>query len=147
MGTTASRALFSPPNVKTSTETLADFKAKDIDGNEVELSKYKGNVVLMVNVAFPCNQFGGQEPGSNADVKAFAQSKGAEYPLFAKIDVNGPDAHPLWKWAKECKGSLPTSDIKWNFGKFLLDKDGKVYERYAPTSSPMSIEGDIKKLL
>lgn len=97
--------------------------------------------------AFPCNQFGGQEPGSNADVKAFAQSKGAEYPLFAKIDVNGPNAHPLWKWAKECKGSMPTSDIKWNFGKFLLDKDGKVYERYAPTSSPMSIEGDIKKLL
>jgi len=108
-------------------------------------SKYKGQNFEIL--AFPCNQFGGQEPGSNAEIKAFATNKGAEYPLFSKIDVNGPNAHPLWKWAKDCKSSFPSSDIKWNFGKFLLDKDGHVYDRYAPPTSPMSIEDDIKKLL
>mmetsp|Transcript_12518 Transcript_12518/g.38709 ORF Transcript_12518/g.38709 Transcript_12518/m.38709 type:complete len:114 (+) Transcript_12518:414-755(+) len=106
---------------------------------------YKGQGLEIL--AFPCNQFGAQEPGTDAEIKAFAAKYGAEYPMFSKVEVNGPNAHPVWKWAKDCKGGLMGSDIKWNFGKFLLDKDGHVYERYAPTASPMSIEGDIKKLL
>jgi len=104
-------------------------------------SKYssKGFEVL----AFPCNQFGGQEPGSNAEVKAFAQSKGAKYPLFAKVDVNGPSADPLFVWLKEAQGELGGNDIKWNFGKFLVNKEGKAIKRYPPTTSPNAIASDI----
>lgn len=98
-------------------------------------------------LAFPCNQFGAQEPGSNSDIKKFASKYGAKFPLFAKIDVNGPATHPLYQYLKETKGSFPSSDIKWNFGKFLVDKSGKCIERYAPTDSPLSIAGDIEKAL
>jgi len=99
-------------------------------------------------LAFPCNQFGAQEPGTEAEIKEFAQGKyGAKFPLFSKIDVNGPNTHPLYEYLKGVKGGL-LPDIKWNFGKFLVGKDGKVVERYAPTDSPSSIfEKDIKPLL
>ncbi|GHP08822.1 glutathione peroxidase 7 [Pycnococcus provasolii] len=98
-------------------------------------------------LAFPCNQFGGQEPGTSDEVREFAKAKGAKYPVFDKIDVNGPNADPLYVWLKENKGELLGSDIKWNFGKFLVDKSGKVNERYAPTTSPNSIAKTIQQLL
>ena len=104
---------------------------------------YKGQGLEIL--AFPCNQFGAQEPGTDAEIKAFAAKYGAEYPMFSKVEVNGPNAHPVWKWAKDCKGM--GSDIKWNFGKFLVDKSGKVNERYAPTTSPNSIAKTIQQLL
>jgi len=105
--------------------------------------KSKGLEIL----AFPCNQFGGQEPGSNADVKKFAQGYGAKFPLFAKIDVNGPNTAPLYAYMKKEQGSFPSADIKWNFGKFLIDKSGKCVNRFAPTDSPLSLAGEIDKLL
>lgn len=98
-------------------------------------------------LAFPCNQFGAQEPGSDAEIKAFADKYGVTFPMFSKVDVNGSNAHPLFKWARDCAGSFPSDDIKWNFGKFLIDKDGRINKRFAPTDSPLSIESDIKKLL
>jgi len=160
--------------------SLYDFTVEDIDGKEVSLSKYKGKVALVVNVAsacgltqsnyteltslyekykdkgfeilaFPCNQFGGQEPGSNAQIKDFACSRyKASFPMFAKVDVNGDNAAPVYKWLKNEKpvGILGFGDgMKWNFGKFLVNKDGKVVERYAPTTGPMAIAKDIEKLL
>lgn len=98
-------------------------------------------------LAFPCNQFGAQEPGSNADIKKFAGNYGSKFPLFAKIDVNGSNAHPVYKYLTSAQGSFPSNDIKWNFGKFLVDKSGTCVKRYAPTDSPLSIAGDIEKLL
>jgi len=104
-------------------------------------------------LAFPSNEFGGQEPGSAAQIKAFAREKyGAKFPLFEKTTVNGASASPFYKHLKESAPesgllAMAGSEIKWNFGKFLLDKDGKTIARYAPTSSPFSIEGDIIKAL
>eukprot|EP00245_Coleochaete_scutata_P010276 TRINITY_DN3573_c0_g1_i1.p1 TRINITY_DN3573_c0_g1~~TRINITY_DN3573_c0_g1_i1.p1 ORF type:complete len:239 (+),score=66.69 TRINITY_DN3573_c0_g1_i1:91-807(+) len=158
-------------------KTFYDFTVKNIDGAEVALSEYKGKVALIVNVAsacgltqsnykelteiydkykdqgfvvlaFPSNQFGGQEPGSNEQIKEFACSRfKAQFPMFDKIDVNGPNTAPVYQWLKSQKGELLGSDIKWNFGKFLVDKSGTVVNRYAPTTSPSAIEKDIKKLL
>lgn len=96
-------------------------------------------------LAFPCNQFGGQEPGSAADIRAFVDGYGAKFPFFGKVDVNGPNTHPLYGFLKAGTTIMP--DIKWNFGKFLVDKEGNVVERYAPTTSPATIEPDILKLL
>lgn len=162
--------------------SIHQFTVKDIDGKDVSLSEYKGKVLLIVNVAsrcglttsnytelaqlynnfkgqdfevlaFPCNQFGGQEPGSNEQIKEFACSRfKAEYPIFDKIDVNGSNTAPVYKFLKESKssglvGSLLGDNIKWNFEKFLVDKSGQVVQRYAPTTSPLKIEEDIKKLL
>lgn len=157
---------------------MHDFTVKDINGEDVDLSTYKGKVLLIVNVAsacgltqgnytelseiysdlkqggleilaFPCNQFGGQEPGSNEQIKDFACSRyKAEFPIFDKIDVNGPNTAPLYQFLKKCKGGGILGDnIKWNFGKFLVNQEGIVVERYAPTTTPKKIEGDIKKLL
>ncbi|WVZ87751.1 hypothetical protein U9M48_034341 [Paspalum notatum var. saurae] len=99
-------------------------------------------------LAFPCNQFGGQELGTNEQIAEFACTRfKAEYPIFGKIDVNGSNASPLYKFLKSEKGGLFGERIKWNFTKFLADKDGHVVGRYAPTSSPLSIENDIQKLL
>ena len=114
-------------------------------------NKYKSTGKFEV-LAFPCNQFGAQEPGSDAEVKAFAAGYGATFPMFSKIDVNGDDAHPLFKWMKDAKkeagpAGMLGNDIKWNFGKFLLDGDGNVVERYVPTTSPLQIEDDVKKLV
>eukprot|EP00850_Spirogloea_muscicola_P010688 SM000064S19710 [mRNA] locus=s64:21728:23834:+ [translate_table: standard] len=159
-------------------KNVHDFTVKDIDDKEVTLGDYKGKVLLIVNVAsacgltksnyteltevynkykgkdfeilaFPCNQFGGQEPGGPQEIKEFACSRyKAEFPLFAKIDVNGENAAPLYKFLKSQKGGgILGEGIKWNFGKFLVDKEGNVVERYAPTTSPSSIVKDIDKLL
>lgn len=103
----------------------------------------QGFVVL----GFPCNQFGGQEPGSSQDIIKFAGKYGVTFPMFEKIDVNGPNTHPLYKYLKEQKGELLGSDIKWNFGKFLVGREGQVLSRYAPTANPESIAGDIEKAL
>ncbi|KAM4094516.1 hypothetical protein ACB094_04G117800 [Castanea mollissima] len=149
----------------------------DAKGNDVDLSKYKGKVLLIVNVAsqcgvtnsnytelnqvyekykdqgleilaFPCNQFGAQEPGSNEQILEFACTRfKAEFPIFDKVDVNGNNAAPLYKFLKSSKGGIFGDSIKWNFSKFLVDKDGNVIDRYAPTTSPLSIEKDVKKAL
>ncbi|CAN6268844.1 unnamed protein product, partial [Urochloa humidicola] len=154
-----------------------DFTVKDASGKDVDLSTYKGKVLLIVNVAsqcgltnsnytelaqlyekykdqgfeilaFPCNQFGGQEPGTNEEIVQFACTRfKAEYPIFDKVDVNGSNAAPIYKFLKSSKGGLFGDSIKWNFSKFLVDKEGRVVDRYAPTTSPLSIEKDIKKLL
>ncbi|KAI5071660.1 hypothetical protein GOP47_0013911 [Adiantum capillus-veneris] len=155
---------------------------EDIDGKDVSLSTFKDKVLLIINVAsrcglttsnynelaelysklkdqgfeilaFPCNQFGGQEPGTNQQIKEFACSRfKAEYPIFDKVDVNGESTAPLYKFLKSSKstgllGTLLGDNIKWNFEKFLVDKKGYVVQRYEPTTSPSKIENDIKKLL
>jgi glutathione peroxidase len=157
--------------------TAFDFSAKAIDGSEVSLEKYRGKVLLIVNTAskcgftpqyeglemlheqlsdkglailgFPCNQFGQQEPGSEAEIEQFCRlTYDVRFPMFAKIDVNGPDAHPLYGWLKSnAKGILGTEGIKWNFTKFLIDKSGRVFSRYAPTTKPEAIRGEIEELL
>ena len=157
--------------------TAYDFSAKTIDGAEQPLSGYKGKVLLVVNTAskcgftpqyagletlwnkyqdqglvvmgFPCDQFGHQEPGNEEEIKNFCSlSYDVSFPLFAKVEVNGSEAHPLYQWlTKEAPGLLGTQSIKWNFTKFLVDKDGQVVKRYAPTDTPKSMAGDIEKLL
>ncbi|XP_042507431.1 probable phospholipid hydroperoxide glutathione peroxidase [Macadamia integrifolia] len=158
-------------------KSIHDFTVKDIDGKDVSLSKFKGKVLLIVNVAskcglttsnymelshlyekyktqgveilaFPCNQFGGQEPGSNTEIKQFACTRfKAEFPIFDKVDVNGPSTAPVYQFLKSSAGGFLGDLIKWNFEKFLVDKNGKVVERYPPTTSPFQIEKDIQKLL
>jgi glutathione peroxidase len=109
-------------------------------------NQYKGSDFEILG--FPSNQFGGQEPGSNEQIKEFACTRfKAEFPLFDKINVNGKNQAPLYKYLKSQKGGLLGNSIKWNFTKFLVNKDGKVVERYAPITSPSKIEKDIKKLL
>lgn len=98
-------------------------------------------------LAFPCNQFGGQEPGSATEILNFVKGYGVTFPIFEKVDVNGPNTHPLFKYLKSQKGELLGNDIKWNFGKFLIGRDGTVLSRYAPTSSPESIAPDIESAL
>ena len=154
-----------------------EFKVKKADGSEVSMRDFQGKVLLIVNVAsecgftkqydgleklhekfaekglqvigFPCNQFGGQEPGTDEQIQQFCKSHfGVAFPVMAKIDVNGDAAHPLYQYLKkEAKGILGTEAIKWNFTKFLISKDGKVIDRFAPTDSPESLEKDILKLL
>jgi len=112
---------------------------------QILYSKYaeKGFEIL----AFPCNQFGGQEPGTNEQIKEFARSKGATFKMFDKIDVNGKTAHPLFLYLrKELKGTLGSS-VKWNFTKFLCDRNGKPIKRFGPPTKPMSFEQDIVELL
>ena len=154
-----------------SASSVYDFKAKDIDGNEVSLDKYKGHVLIIVNVAsscgltesnykqlqslyekygekeglrilaFPCNQFAGQEPGTSKEIKEFVKKYDVTFDMFEKIDVNGENAHPLWKWMKaQPKGAGTfTQDIKWNFTKFVIDKNGQVVARFAPTTEPLQM--------
>ena len=154
-----------------------EFKVKKADGSEISMRDFQGKVLLIVNVAsecgftkqydgleklhekfaekglqvigFPCNQFGGQEPGTDEQIQQFCKSPfGVAFPVMAKIDVNGDTAHPLYQYLKkEAKGILGTEAIKWNFTKFLISKDGKVVDRFAPTDSPDSLEKDILKLL
>jgi glutathione peroxidase len=154
-----------------------DFQARSLDGKPVDLAQYRGKVLLIVNTAskcgftpqyqgletvyrelhgrglevlgFPCNQFGAQEPGSEAEIGDFCEKNyGVSFPMFAKVDVNGDNAHPLWKHLKgEAPGVLGTEGIKWNFTKFLIGRDGKVAKRYAPTTKPEEIADDIEKLL
>jgi glutathione peroxidase len=162
------------PTIKTS---IYDFQAKAIDGSEIALSKYKGHVMLIVNTAsacgftpqyadleklfekyssrglvilgFPCNQFGSQEPGKDREIATFCQKNyGVTFQMFDKVEVNGDKATPLYKYLKDCApGILGSKSIKWNFTKFLVDKEGKVTQRYAPNISPKDLESDIEKLL
>lgn len=157
--------------------TVYDFKADSLSGQNVDLAQYRGKVLLIVNTAskcgftpqyeglekvydqfkdrgvevlgFPCNQFGSQEPGSADEIGAFCQKNyGVNFPMFAKIDVNGSNAHPLYQFLKsEGRGILGTEAIKWNFTKFLVKKDGTVFKRYAPATKPEEMLGDIEKLL
>ena len=156
---------------------IYDFTVKDIHGKDVKLDTYKGKAMLIVNTAsacgftpqykglealyqklhgkglvvlgFPCNQFGKQEPGSEAEIESFCEvNYGVTFPLFAKIDVNGDGAAPLYKYLKTAKpGLLGSEGIKWNFTKFLVDGKGNVVERYAPNAEPASLAGDIEKVL
>ncbi len=157
--------------------TAYDFTATDIEGTPRALSEFSGQVLLIVNTAskcgftpqytgledlqrrygdrgfavlgFPCDQFGHQEPGNEAEIRDFCSlTYDVTFPMFAKVDVNGAGAHPLWKWLKDEKGGILGIDaIKWNFTKFLVGRDGRVLKRYAPTDTPESIAGDIEKAL
>jgi glutathione peroxidase len=157
--------------------SVHDFKAKAIDGTEQALAQYKGQVLLIVNVAsecgftpqyeglealyrkhkgegfavlgFPCNQFGAQEPGSEAQIQKFCTTNfKVTFPLFAKIDVNGPDTHPLFAYLKSTEpGMLGTEGIKWNFTKFLIGRDGLPVKRYAPATKPEAIDADVTAAL
>ena len=157
--------------------SIYDFSAKTIDGDEQSLAAYKGKALLVVNVAskcgftpqykglealyekfrdkglvvlgFPCDQFGHQEPGDEEEIKNFCSlNYDVQFPLFAKIDVNGSGTHPLYQYLKsEAKGLLGSESIKWNFTKFLVGKDGKVIRRYAPTDTPESIGKDLAAAL
>jgi glutathione peroxidase len=155
---------------------LQDFAATSIDGQDVDLSSYAGQVVLVVNTAsqcgftpqykglqelheqyagqgfsvlgFPCDQFGNQEPGDDTEIAGFCEKNfGVSFPLFSKVEVNGDEAHPLYKWLRSEKGGLLGSKIKWNFTKYLVGKDGQVIDRYAPTTKPEKITSDIEKAL
>lgn len=159
------------------TTSLYDLAATSLTGKEVSLGEFKGKVLLIVNTAskcgftpqyegleklhkdyaakglvvlgFPCNQFGSQEPGSENDIAEFCQvNYGVSFPMFAKIDVNGENAHPLYQFLKSsAPGIFGLEGIKWNFTKFLVDRSGKVVDRFAPTTKPEDIAGDIEKLL
>ncbi|MEP3561637.1 MAG: glutathione peroxidase [Marinobacter sp.] len=158
-------------------ESIYDFSAKDVKGSDVAMADYKGKVLLIVNTAskcgftpqfeglqelrtelgakgfevlgFPCNQFMNQDPGSNESITEFCSlNYGVDFPMFAKIDVNGDGAHPLYRFLKkEAKGLMGSEKVKWNFTKFLVNKDGQVVRRYAPTVKPADIRNDIEKLL
>lgn len=153
--------------------TIHDFKAKTINGRTKKLADYAGKTLLIVNVAskcgftpqykgleelhekyaakgfavlgFPCDQFGHQEPGDEAEIKNFCElNYQVTFPLFAKIDVNGADAHPLYQYLKKAApGIFGSESVKWNFTKFLVSPEGEVIARYAPTDTPRSIEKDI----
>ena len=153
-----------------------DFTAKSLAGDEVPLQQFEGQVLLIVNTAskcgftpqyqglealhrefaprgfavlgFPCNQFGGQEPGGEAAIEKFCEvNYGVTFPMFAKIDVNGANAHPLYNYLKGEKTGLLGSSIKWNFTKFLVDRSGQVVARHAPTATPQGLKKDIEALL
>ncbi|GAA1428526.1 glutathione peroxidase [Microlunatus lacustris] len=156
--------------------TLADFTARAITGTEVALADYAGQVVLVVNTAsqcgltpqyagleelwtsyrsqglvvlgFPCDQFGHQEPGDEAEIADFCELNfGVTFPLFAKVEVNGDDAHPLYRWLRVEQPAESGEAIEWNFTKFLLDRDGRVVRRYGPGTIPQEIAGDLEAAL
>jgi glutathione peroxidase len=158
-------------------ESIYDYKVKDIDGNEVAISNYKDKVLIIVNVAskcgftpqyeglqklydaykdhglvvlgFPCNQFGAQEQGSEAEIKDFCETNfSVNFPMFAKVEVNGDNAEPLFLFLQNAKkGFMDTGPIKWNFSKFVVDKEGNVVGRYGSLDDPAALEDDIKKLI
>ncbi len=159
------------------TLAIYDFEVEKADGTTMSMREYQGKVLLIVNtaskcgftpqyeglqklyelyrdrgfevLAFPCNQFGNQEPGSNEEIQTFCSTTyRVTFPVFAKVDVNGSNAHPLFEYLKkEAKGALGSEAIKWNFTKFLVDRDGRVVKRYAPQTSPESIREDIEACL
>jgi glutathione peroxidase len=158
-------------------QTLHDFKVKNAQNQETDLSQFKGKAVLVVNVAskcgftpqydglealykkykdqgleilgFPCNQFGAQEPGSNDEIQQFCRMNyGVTFPVMGKVDVNGDQAAPVYEWLKSsAPGLLGTEAIKWNFTKFLVGKDGQVIDRFAPQTKPEDLSKDIEKAL
>lgn len=157
--------------------SVYDFSARAIDGTDVPLERWRGQALLIVNTAsqcgftpqyeglealhrafaarpfevlgFPCNQFGAQEPGRASEIAAFCSlTYDVDFPLFDKVEVNGPNRHPLYAWLTEQKrGFLGSKAIKWNFTKFLIDREGQVVARYAPQTEPKAIQADIEKLL
>ncbi|SFB86397.1 glutathione peroxidase [Polaromonas sp. OV174] len=157
--------------------TVYDFEARQINGQDIDLSAFKGQVMLIVNTAsqcgftpqfagleelhksyasrglavlgFPCNQFGSQDPGNDDEIAVFCQvNYGVSFPMMSKIAVNGPEAHPLYQWlASEAPGLLGSKAIKWNFTKFLVGKDGQVIKRYAPLDKPADLAKDIEAAL
>ncbi len=156
--------------------TLSDFTAQTLTGEERSLDEYAGRVVLVVNTAsrcgftpqyagleklyedlrddgfvvlgFPCNQFGSQEPGTEDEIGEFCQvNYGVSFPMFAKVDVNGDDEHPLFAWLKSQKKGLLGGRVKWNFTKFLVGRDGQVIERYSPNTEPAALEDDVRAAL
>ena len=157
--------------------SIYDFSAETLDGKPAPLSAYKGKVLLIVNTAskcgftgqyaglealwkkyrdrglvvlgFPCNQFGAQEPGDAAEIASFCSlTYDVDFPMMQKIDVNGPATHPLYAWLKsQKKGLLGTQGVKWNFTKFLVDRNGEVTRRFAPNVEPKALEGAIERLL
>ena len=157
--------------------TVYDFEALSITGKPAQLASQRGKVLLIVNTAsacgftpqfagleklwadyrdrglvivgFPSNEFGAQDPGSNDDIASFCQiNYGVSFPMMAKVQVNGADAHPLWQWLKaQAPGLLGTEGVKWNFTKFLVGKDGQVLKRYAPNDTPESLRQDIDRAL
>ncbi len=159
------------------TETIYRHHAKTLDGRDVSMDDYRGKVLLIVNVAskcgftpqytglealfqrykdkgfeilgFPCNQFGNQEPGDEAEIASFCSTTyPVSFPMFAKVEVNGDDAHPLYQQLKsDAPGLLGSKGVKWNFTKFLVNKDGEVVERFAPTTKPEDIASSIERLL
>ena len=163
--------------MSTSPQSIYDFSALSITGQKADLASQRGKVMLIVNTAsacgftpqfagletlwedyrdrglvvigFPSNQFGAQDPGSNDEIASFCQlNYGVNFPMMAKVDVNGDNAHPLWKWlTAEAPGLLGSKAVKWNFTKFLVGKDGKVLKRYAPQDKPESLRQDIEAAL
>jgi glutathione peroxidase len=157
--------------------SVYDFTARSIDGQEQALSQYRGHALLIVNVAsncgftpqyaglealyrkyqdrglvvlgFPCDQFGHQEPGDEAEIKSFCSlNYGVSFPMFGKINVNGAEAHPLYRFLKQARpGLLGLESIKWNFTKFLINKDGEPVKRYAPSDKPESLDADVETAL
>ena len=156
--------------------SLYEFTMKSIRGKDVDLDQYRGNVVLIVNTAskcgltpqleglqklydqyqaqgleilgFPCNQFGKQDPGSDEEIESFCDlNYGVTFPMFSKIDVNGKNEHPLYTWLKDQQGGILGDSIKWNFTKFLIDREGNVVERFAPQTEPADLVDDIEKLV
>ncbi|PTS84738.1 MULTISPECIES: glutathione peroxidase [unclassified Caulobacter] len=157
--------------------SVYDYSAKTLDGQDVSLADYRGKVLLIVNTAskcgftpqfeglealfreyqdrgltvlgFPCNQFGAQEPGNAEEIASFCSlTYDVTFPMLAKIDVNGPSAHPLYTFLKKAqRGVLGTEGIKWNFTKFLIDRDGEVVERFAPTTKPEDLKAAVEALL
>ena len=156
--------------------SIYDIKVKDANGNDVSLSEYKGKVLLIVNTAtgcgftpqydglqdlyekyqgkgfeildFPCNQFGNQAPGAQEEIASFCSSRyGITFRQFAKIEVNGKNQSPLYKFLKEQKGGVLGDNIKWNFTKFLVDRDGNVIERFAPTVTPEKLDKHVEEVL
>ena len=164
-------------STQTPAPTIYDFAAKSISGADIVLSQFKGQVMLIVNTAskcgftpqfgglealhktyagkglavlgFPCNQFGSQDPGLEAEIAEFCQvNYGVSFPMMGKVDVNGPAAHPLYKWlSAEAPGLLGSKSIKWNFTKFLVGKNGQVIKRYAPTDKPVDLAKDVEAAL
>ncbi|MAO13772.1 glutathione peroxidase [Marinobacter sp.] len=158
-------------------ESIYDFSVRGIKGNEASMADYKGKVLLIVNTAskcgftpqfeglqalheelgdrgfevlgFPCNQFMNQDPANEDAISQFCSlNYGVSFPMFAKVDVNGDGAHPLFQFLKrEAKGLMGSEKVKWNFTKFLVNRDGQVIRRYAPTAKPADIRADIEKLL
>ena len=157
--------------------SIYDFQARQINGQDIALSAFRGKIMLIVNTAsqcgftpqfggleelhktygdqglvvlgFPCNQFGAQDPGQDSEIATFCQfNYGVSFPMMSKIDVNGPTAHPLYQWlSAKAPGLLGSKAIKWNFTKFLVSQDGEVVKRYAPLDKPADLAGDIEAAL